>query len=64
MEINEVMELARKHEGANRSAAFCYNDALRCWYRDQNEAARRWALRSLEYSVGIFHADYKAASAN
>jgi hypothetical protein len=60
---NKAIVLARKHIAANSanesSARFCLNDALRAVEREDYRAAHMWALKSLAYSVGIFHADYK-----
>lgn len=58
-----ALDAARKWEGANSSSAFCYNEALKQWYRDRYDLALSWAVKSLKHSVGIFHPDYKAAAA-
>lgn len=62
-QVNKTIVLARKHISANpaneSSARFCLNDALRAVEREDYRAAHMWALKSLAYSVGIFHADYK-----
>ena len=62
-EANKAIVLARKHIAAHpaneSSARFCLNDALRAFEREDYRAAHSWALKSLAYSVGIFHADYK-----
>ena len=62
-QVNKAIVLARKHIGADpaneSSARFCLNDALRAVEREDYRAAHMWALKSLAYSVGIFHVDYK-----
>lgn len=44
------------------SAQHCLDMAMRCYAKDNFEAAHRWAMKSLGYSVGIFHPAYKAAA--
>jgi hypothetical protein len=62
-EANKAIILARKHIGngalMDSSARVCLNDALRAVEREDYRAAKMWALSSLAYSVGIFHADYQ-----
>ena len=62
-EANKAIILARKHIGngalMDSSARVCLNDALRAVEREDYKAAKMWALSSLAYSVGIFHADYQ-----
>jgi hypothetical protein len=62
-EANKAIILARKHIGngalMDSSARVCLNDALRAVERDDYRAAYMWAVKSLGYSVGIFHADYQ-----
>jgi hypothetical protein len=62
-EANKAIILARKHIGngalMDSSARICLNDALRAVEREDYRAAKMWALSSLAYSVGIFHADYQ-----
>jgi hypothetical protein len=68
--INKVLDLAKRHlskSGMKDSARLCYKTA--CEIMDlsgQNTSADitgadYYALRSLSYSVGMFHADYKVA---
>lgn len=57
--------LALKHinEGVMAtSAQLCYDDACTCMMRSDYEHARTRALKSLAYSVGVFHEDYKKAA--
>ena len=65
MNTHEVIILARKHLGKgimDSSARLCLSDAL-CLHEEGNlTRAKDRALRSLAYSVGMFHADYKRAS--
>jgi hypothetical protein len=62
-EAKKAIILARKHIGngalMDSSARVCLNDALRAIEREDYRAAKMWALSSLAYSVGIFHADYQ-----
>lgn len=62
-EANKAIILARKHIGngalMESSARACLTDALRAVERDDYRAAHMWAVKSLGYSVGIFHADYQ-----
>lgn len=63
---NAAIELARKHlnNGAvmGSSAKLCLMDALKCWDKGKYSNAHAHAVKSLAYSVGIFHADYKSAA--
>ena len=67
MQTEKVLILARKHLGNNAvmesSARFCMAEAVARMNEDKPDLARSWAIRSLEYSVGIFHADYRSAKA-
>jgi hypothetical protein len=66
MNYREVVNLARKHVGngaeMESSARLCLSDAVECCNKGAFESAKRHAIKSLAYSVGIFHADYKRAS--
>ncbi len=62
----QAIRLARKHvhKGEmNSSVRLCLADAISAMDAEQYEAAHRWAVKSLAYSVGITHPDYKRASA-
>ena len=59
------ISLARKHIGngsaMESSALVCLADAIQNFVDGKFEAARDRAKMSLAYSVGCFHADYRAA---
>lgn len=61
----KAIRLARKHVGngaaMESSARLCLSDALELMEKERYEYAYARAVRSLGYSVGIFHADYQAA---
>lgn len=59
----EVMRLARKHVSLGGAIArLCLTDAVAHEYEGNFDNARKRALDSLRYSVGILHADYKRAA--
>lgn len=62
----EVLALAEQNLAANlghvSSARVCYHDAQHLYAIGDDDAARTRALRSLSYSVGVFHSDYEKAS--
>lgn len=66
MNVKEIIALARKHLGngsaMDSSARSCVFDAVQQYDEGNFDAARKWALKSLSYSVGVFHKDYKRAS--
>jgi hypothetical protein len=63
MNAEQVIILARKHLGGlmESSARLCLEDALNLRDAGRYDYAKQRAIRSLEYSVGVFHADYKKA---
>ena len=65
MNVEKVIILARKHVGngavMDSSARFCLADAVVAFDRGDKEVAKMWAIKSLTYSVGVFHPDYKRA---
>lgn len=65
MNTNDVIALARKNLGGEMqsSAKLCLSDAEELQRRGDDDAAKTRAIKSLAYSVGIFHPDYAAASA-
>ena len=65
MDVYGVIELAKKHLGTGpmtSSAEFCLKDAIDHLSAGNNDYSRRRALKSLQYSVGLFHEDYKRAA--
>jgi len=65
MTLSALIITARKHLGEGQmesSARFCLADAITLRDAGDYEHARQRALRSLDYSVGIFHPDYKKAA--
>ena len=66
MFADQSIILARKHIGngavMDSSARACLTDAIEQFDAGNYDFAKMWALKSLEYSVGIFHADYVRAS--
>lgn len=65
MNVHDIIILARKHmyEGPlTASAAVCLSDAIHLRDRGFFDYARQRAIKSLQYSVGIYHADYKRAA--
>lgn len=61
---NEVLILARKNIGGEMesSARMCLTDAVDLMANGNLVAAKKRALDSLRYSVGVFHADYMKAA--
>ena len=65
MNTQQAIALARSHV-ADRpenesSARFCLRDAVNAFDRGDLDAARMWAVKSLMYSVGLFHKDCQRA---
>lgn len=63
LSVFQVVGLAADHKDANSSAALCHEEAVKALADGRAVAAARWAVRSLEHSVGVFHPDWKAATA-
>ena len=65
MNAYEVIQLARKHanNGASMqsSAQLCLKDAEELQAQGKCVEARNRAVKSLQYSVGVSHPDYRAA---
>ena len=65
MTADKAITLARKHIGKGimeSSARVCLSDAIHLFDRGLVDYAKKRALDSLKYSIGILHADYKKAS--
>lgn len=65
METRLIIKLAEKHIGKGpmiSSAELCLFDAKNLFSKGDFEFARKRALKSLCYSVGVFHPDYKLAA--
>jgi hypothetical protein len=59
---NLAIVLARRHLGKGAmesSARLCLADAVSLFDADKYELAKARALKSLAYSVGVFHEDYR-----
>jgi hypothetical protein len=68
MNTDRIIRLARKHLGSGSgsmesSARLCLADAIELYDAGDFEAAKRRALKSLAYSIGICHPDYRRAAA-
>jgi len=65
MNADKVIILARKHVGngaaMESSARLCLSDAVALYDAGKLDDAKVRALKSLAYSVGINHADYRRA---
>jgi hypothetical protein len=64
MQTDKVMALARKHIGKGMmesSARLCLSDANHLFDRGLLDYAKKRALESLKYSIGILHKDYQKA---
>lgn len=65
MNTAKIVILARKHVGngaaMESSARLCLSEAMQASERHDLQAMREWAIKSLRYSVGIFHKDYQSA---
>lgn len=65
MNTHTVIALARQHLGGEMatSARLCLADAIRLNDDGDLDGAKARALKSLAYSVGISHRDYRRAAA-
>lgn len=63
MNTQDTIKRARRHVSDNPqnedSARICLADAVSCYDSGDLDGANRRALKSLAYSVGIFHKDYR-----
>lgn len=61
---NDAIRSARKYIGGvmESSARLCLADAIVCYDDGDYDSAYRLAVKSLKYSVGIFHPEYKKYS--
>lgn len=65
LEVTDVIDLAaeRVMEGhMASSASLCLDDAIQNMLAGNLEGARKRAIDSLKYSVGILHTDYRRAT--
>ena len=65
MQVSQVLILARKHLGKGSmesSARLCLEDAIKLHDDGDLMAALTRARKSIAYSVGIAHADYKRSA--
>ena len=64
MNASNAIREARKHLGGNMesSARLCLADAIALFDAGDFDTAKARALKSLAYSVGVFHPAYKAAA--
>lgn len=66
MNTHQIIIIARKHIGTgvmDSSARLCLADAIALYDAGDLPSAKARALKSIAYSVGMFHADYRRASA-
>lgn len=65
MNTKQIITLARKHcaeAHMETSARLCLSDAISLYDKGDYTSAKNRALKSLQYSVGVFHSDYIRAS--
>jgi len=59
----KIIRLARQHvandAATESSARLCLSDALACYDAGDLESAVQRAIKSLAYSIGVFHRDYQ-----
>lgn len=65
MNTKEVIILARKHltftDKNRESAEICLSDSISLFDKGDLEYAKKRAIKSLAYSIGICHPDYELA---
>jgi hypothetical protein len=63
MSADKIITIAQTHIGGamESSARLCLTDAIYQLNKGDTVAAKHRALKSLAYSVGILHPDYRAA---
>lgn len=67
MTTREIIALARKHvvfteSEHGKSAKFCLVNAVEQFDLGEYDIARAHAIKSIAYSVGVFHPDYLRAA--
>jgi hypothetical protein len=64
MTLDQVIIVARKNLGGDMesSARLCLTDAVNLRDAGDYEYAKKRAVASLAYSVGVFHPDYQRAT--
>ena len=68
MNANQIIILARKYvmqgnASMQSSAELCLADAISQYNEGAFDRAKERAIKSLDYSIGFIHPDYKRASA-
>lgn len=63
MKAKNAIVIGGRHLGKNAlmesSAIMCLEEAKAALARGEEDSAKTWAARSLAYTAGIFHKDYK-----
>jgi hypothetical protein len=66
MTTAELLEVAKSHthreQAHDKSSVFCIEQGIKLSTEGREDLARAWIVRSLKYSVGIFHSDFKRAN--
>lgn len=65
VDVVKTLRMARKHLGEGSmvsSARLCMADAVELFEAGEYDRAQERALKSLAYSVGILHPDYRKCS--